>query len=499
MIFKTDVNFLNSSYVRQVKSSIPEGKTIFGVDFNSWHPHILATLEILSAFSEDGFETIYHQKQASFLPEYQKPYFGTKPMVDVKFLEKYNIARPVKYVERTDERFVTESQRAKLLFRLNKISNQKQLASLDFNGFDYGYAILSSLASKYGLGELSETLIKQDAPQMLDEFLDTCNFIHRTILEENVGCLVIFNGRFINERAAWRTGQSLGIPVLLHESSKNLHYTVSQDSPHSLKNYGFLMQTLTAKASDNEINSVARDWFIERITGKNVDNARFQTKWIAGSLPKVKEGKRGIISIFSTSDDEYIGISPEWDLPQMLTQQEWLEKVIDHAISAGYDVYLRLHPNLNTKSYSLQNSWKSMKRIEGLRLIHYRDPMNSYDLIRASDLVITCGSTIAMEAGFLKKPVLSVGTGIYDGIGAVVKVQELNLIQEIFRNGNFLSYVPDPFKIAKFAFIEKNKFFPLKFMNEQSKLHKNLFRNYSIFNRLISKVYRVAISKLHKT
>jgi capsule polysaccharide export protein KpsC/LpsZ len=223
-----------------------------------------------------------------------------------------------------------------------------------------------------------------------------------------------------------------------------------------------------------------------------LDSSHFQKNWLPlADSHGVNYHERKQIVIFTTSDDEFLGVSPDWDLPELQSQIEWLTKIAKLAISYQYKVIIRLHPNLRTKSRSLQREWSDLSNLRNLEMIKYNEPINSYNLINQSDLVISCGSTIAMEAGFLGKPVLSVGSGIYDGLHAVTKTQDLKIIEDIFSASDFESLKPIKSRIDVYGFTEMSKFEDLKkeLSSSKSSLEFDFFRP-SLFNKIVSKIYR---------
>ena len=45
------------------------------------------------------------------------------------------------------------------------------------------------------------------------------------------------------------------------------------------------------------------------------------------------------------------------------------------------------------------------------------NPANTYDLIRASKIVVTCASTVGVEASYLRKPSILLGRAFHEGMG----------------------------------------------------------------------------------
>ena len=474
-----------------VSERIDKDRNVLGLDFNAWIHHNFATLDILCHFNIIGFKSFYFKDNLGNFPSYVKPFFGSNNYIERSYLLDCAIVGLNAPKKISPEMLFSQEVQQILQKELRKVNNQKQLINIKHENFDIGYSILSSLASQYGLGELPSSLIKNQAPKKLQEYISTCNLVYTLLRENSIGCLVIFNGRFLRENAAWRTAQFAGIPVLFHESSKNFSYIVGESRPHSIDGYGKLASLLTENADVNKIKELSNLWFKSRLGGQNPDSETFQKRWKTSKQLSRNPHKRGRISIFTTSDDEYIGISPEWDLPKKVSQQEWINKIISLGLENDYEVVLRLHPNLSTKSRLLRRSWRRLGRIEELILLSYTSPVNSYELIQSSDLVITCGSTIAMEAGYLKVPVLSIGTGLYDGINGVHKIQDLQEIKKIFSEGDFSKLLIEPSKTDIFGYVEATKFIKPSYFTKDLLCYGTDSVYLNFLNKFISKIFRV--------
>jgi hypothetical protein len=381
---------------------------------------------------------------------------------------------------------------------LVNVRDRRGLAKLRNNDFEYGYALVSTLASTFGRSELNSRLIRRYATSLLEDYIQTANNVYRTLITNRITHLIVFNGRFVKESAAVSAAKAANVTIVYHESSKSGRFFISCFSPLCSRGYFELTQFLTQERKSAEISKIAQTWFKNRITGQDMDISGFQRKWVPLTGSPVKSDlERKQIVIFTTSDDEFLGVSPEWDLPESQSQIEWLTRISQLAISYNHKVIIRLHPNLKTKSKSLQKEWSKLSKVKNLKLIGYNDSVNSYSLINESDLIISCGSTIAMEAGFLGKPVLSVGSGIYDGLQAVKKSQDLEYIEKLFRDENFESVKPIKSKIEIYGFTEMSKFDSA----ESNLLMARLVWDFDLFKpsllvRLFSKLYREIVFKL---
>jgi predicted glycosyltransferase len=173
----------------------------------------------------------------------------------------------------------------------------------------------------------------------------------------------------------------------------------------------------------------------------------------------------------------------------MLDQSEWMNKVIQMAVELDFDVHLRLHPNFENKGRKLRRRWEEIGKSFGVTLHTQSSQINTYDLIRTSDLVITCGSTVALEAVYLGRPVLSIGSGLYDNIGAIYKSQDLLAIKEILSSRNFMLLKGNLDRALEFGFYEifKKRQFTTEATYSQGKA---IFDMPGVVNRGLSKIVR---------
>ena len=466
------------------------------LDFNHWQPHVASSLEIACFLRVNGFKVYYEQKKFGFRPKFGKPFFGYWSHVDKNWIKTHGLLRAGQGSEYTLADLIDSNSAQQMLSQLKLVRNRIDLSNLRYENFDYGYAILSTLASTYGRGEISQFLIRNVAPGLLKDYIETVNSVYRRIKFNNINYLVLFNGRFVLESAARSAAEAAGAKVFYHEASKNNRFMISCFSPHSRTGYLELSKKITSGVEESLLRNESDEWYESRIDGKNPDSALFQTNWKPFESDENKLSNARKISIFTTSDDEYLGLSTEWDLPDKQSQLKWLSGIACLAISKGYDVTLRLHPNLITKSKRLQKDWLATDKIPRLKVIGFSDTANSYNLITTSDLIITCGSTIAMEAGYLGKPVLSVGTGIYDLLQVCFVSKDLGEIGEILEKGEFNDLIPDREQVAIFGYVEKNKFKDEVKIFRSNQERNKVLKQPNTLNRFISKIYREVYFKL---
>lgn len=487
-----NTHFFSLDELQVIAKSADLDAKFLAVDFNQWDPHVAASLSILEYLAQCGFTSFYHQAKFGFFPQFGKPYFGKDDFVKPNWLMQHKI-RLATLVSKIPVRDLIDSELSEFMLEsIAKVTDRKGLAQLKKDKFEYGYSLVSTLASTYGRSELNARLIRRFVPSLLEDYIKTVNQVYKIIIANRITHLIVFNGRFVRESAAISAAKAAGIKIVYHEASKSGSFFVSCFSPLSTEGYLELSQFLTKRINSDLISKSAEAWFKKRMQGDDFESAQFQKNWLP--LSEFQEKNRCAvqhITIFTTSDDEFLGLSPAWDLPEAQSQIEWLTKIAKLAISLDFKVAIRLHPNLTSKSRSLRKSWAKLGKLDGLKLIAHDAKVNSYNLINQSDLVITCGSTIAMEAGFIGKPVLSVGTGIYDELQAVTKSQDLKDIEGKLMEAEFKSMKPMKSKVEIYGFTEMHKYENIRGGCIAPEFYLNLdLRKPSIFNKIVSKIYR---------
>jgi hypothetical protein len=100
---------------------------------------------------------------------------------------------------------------------------------------------------------------------------------------------------------------------------------------------------------------------------------------------------------------------------------EVIERIcFDEEICNKFDVVVRWHPNLRRAG---PNELKRMNEIinKATDVSHVKpeEAINSYDLVKMSDVVVTFGSTIGIESTVLGKPSILLGLSSYMNLGSV--------------------------------------------------------------------------------
>lgn len=232
--------------------------------------------------------------------------------------------------------------------------------------------------------------------------------------------VVVPNGRFPHQRMATRAAQDSGVPTMHFEKGETPEGAYFQPyAPQSRILSQASVSLILGNRSREEVESVADAWLAHRIPSEASRN-EFSVLW-GDSLPsnfppEVQSGR--VAGFFTSSQDEYYSLGPEWQKHSWESQFEAFDHVLSRLDQLGYFCYLRVHPNLATKahaSYKRERErimWLS-RRHPGLLVIWHDNFANTYSLLDHTDSVFVWDSTIGLEASARGIPVWNMAVSRY--------------------------------------------------------------------------------------
>jgi hypothetical protein len=142
----------------------------------------------------------------------------------------------------------------------------------------------------------------------------------------------------------------------------------------------------------------------------------------------------GYFVFYSNSDDEAVGFWDSWTEPFM-EQIDLIEELQLFFESRRREhLYVRLHPNLATKSQEEKLRWEKLQSREFSTVIAPEESLSSYTLLKGSRGIISYGSTIGIEAAFHSKPSAILADCWYDELEVADKLTNLNDIFQWIEN-----------------------------------------------------------------
>ena len=289
--------------------------------------------------------------------------------------------------------------------------------------FDIGYAILSSLVSicrdpQPDLAEHRE-LVKRLGRAALATYRKTLEYCRREAPDR----VYVFNGRFAATRAVLRACEVLGIDCWIHERGCDVnHFQLFVNKlPHDID---YMQQRIRdawkAAATDPSREITAASWFTDRVNRVERNWHSFVKHQAHGRLPKEWSNAARNVTIFTSSEDEFVSIGQSWQNSIYPNQVEALRRIISdlEPLDDRIHLYVRVHPNLK----KVANEYlRGMLALSGPRVtvIPPADPVDSYALLQQSEKVVTFGSSVGIEAVFWDRPSIVLGPCFYRGFPGV--------------------------------------------------------------------------------
>ena len=210
---------------------------------------------------------------------------------------------------------------------------------------------------------------------------------------------------------------------------------------------------MTSQIPVDEIHEVATQWLIRRIDPKSNE---FSSLWDVSTDNKQKFSRppKGLMTIFTSSQDEFVALGPEWQRHEWSSQFEGIEAMIQIAYNLQMSVMIRVHPNLTSKAHAyFQSEMDALSRLQvqfpELKIYWPDDLVNSYEILKNSDVCVVWDSTIGLEASAIGIPTYCLATSRY---GLVADTREIlskndipksDLTWEVNRRGaeRFINYL----------------------------------------------------------
>ena len=233
----------------------------------------------------------------------------------------------------------------------------------------------------------------------------------------------VFNGRHACSRFCLITSRRLGIPFNTLEVTTRQRPIVFHG--HTAHDRGRIQQRILQQPVDHE---TAEEFYARR--RRPADN-KFAKQHAAGFQPPSAEGYQKRISIFLSSQDEFESLGKEWVSP-FLDYAPIVERACRE--NPDYLFCIRFHPNQADIAGDVVTPFQTVSELPNVHIYEPTDTANTYTLIDWSDLVVTFGSTVTVEACWMQKPAIMLGPSLYDDLEVSHNPQTVDEFVAILRH-----------------------------------------------------------------
>jgi len=314
-----------------------------------------------------------------------------------------------------------------------EILNRTNIRAMTYRGADVGRAILQIHPDRDTPTTDNHMWPRVWVEAAAESFAYVFDQTLATITQRNITMLAVYNGRFLHDRAAAVAAKSLGIPVVSYDlGGHDTDFDLTIDDTHDWEALQKRMLNLYEQWDAQDRDTIGSQWFLDRTQHLDKTNFRFTEVQEIGSMVKLPENKR-IVVFFSSSGDEIIELDLDWD--SYFGGQESALSLVAAICAEDPDTYfiVRSHPHKRHKPKNDVMEW--MVAVESAAPDLHLDPhstVDSYELMRSADLVITYGSTSGVEAAFARRPVIVLGPSAYNSLGCAIQpIDESQLRHEI--------------------------------------------------------------------
>ena len=329
-------------------------------------------------------------------------------------------------------------------YKINNFRNKKltsynfdDIKKIQYKNLNIGYGIISSFVSRVRKVQVNSIFEKKVVNNYYQGALNLVEYFLLFNSKYSIDKIVIYNGRLHTIR-----------PILSYiesnkTSSKILEVVGGRDgtnfrkqkylntTPFNRKDFSeYIKENWNLNTLVNQ-NKLSKNFFEFKRKGIPV----FDKSYLIESKNELKLNKnKKIISIFNSSPDERASLGKDWDWNfNGLTDHCDITKVIlQNFNSEDYYFVFRMHPNLVNYKGDLENRLKKLEySYSNFKLISPSEKINSYELLDASDYILSFGSSIGVEATYWRKISIVIGKSFYDYLDVAYNSKNIDTLKKI--------------------------------------------------------------------
>lgn len=332
--------------------------------------------------------------------------------------------------------------------KLKNIKSINELKTLQYKGYEIGYAIASTYISETrNHSPLFSNQFKQFISYLYidsSRIYDCCN---NAIEKLNPDKIVIFNGRLHVSRPLVSLAAKFKIPIDILEvigGRGNTPYEkvyFENFLPHNIENNTNLINSNWENGDINK-DSKGKEFFEYRKKGITAGDKVYIADQTKGLMPENFDCHKENIAIFISSDDEMAAIGKEWEWNFMGGSQLKAINIILSLMEPyeDYYFYIRVHPNLKKITYKYHTDYYRLEgKYKNVTVISADSPISSYTLLDSCNKIVTFGSSIGIEATYWRKPSILVGKSTYMNLDVTYNPTDEDTLIKLLKNEDLIA------------------------------------------------------------
>lgn len=373
-----------------------------------------------------------------------------------------------------------------------KYNKEIKLKNYCFKNLNLGVSVESSLLSYY------KSYDYRFKNKIIKKALISSALVHLRTLEAikmvKPDVIVTFNNRFSISRPIIEAAKKFNIKVIRHEvGSSGNKYELFYDDVHNLDQRCKSIYEYWNKSKKKTRNYFAKKYFNLPYANKDIINTTGGRTKTFSKLQNKKffpiSNKR-IVVFFTSSNYEFDSISTDYlkfakskDFKDQFSAIKSVVEIINKL--PNYVLYIRVHPS--SSNYSEENShWEKYIKKKNVFLIRSESKINSFDILKKVDFVVSYGSSMAIHAAYNNIPSITLRKHPFSCSGVLLepknkkelysllqkKYLKLNVAKKCYPYGNYILTFG-----KKFKYFKTNEIFKGFFLNKKLN-HFGFFINF---------------------
>ena len=302
----------------------------------------------------------------------------------------------------------------------------KKLINIKYKSKNLGIGVLSSFVSIYQNENFNEkeNIIKSALISSALVFERTKKLIEIIKPDE----IVTFNNRFALSLPILEVAKNYNIKYHCHErGSRPNKYQIFEKSVHDVDERGDQIFKLWKNTNIQLRNKFGKKYFdLPFTTSKinfNLAGTKKNLSLNQNQSIELDKNKKKIV-FFCSSNHEFHAISNDFNNDQLNKIWSNQIKAIRSVIKvlkkiSNYQFILRVHPSL-TELQDEKDTWAKFKKNKQIKIIDAESKINSFDLLKKADIVISYGSSLAVHAVYNGKTSISLRKHVFSKSGLIL-------------------------------------------------------------------------------
>jgi len=284
----------------------------------------------------------------------------------------------------------------------------------------------------YGTDHIERHLKQNQIDEYLTSVLVVKQILEEILLRAAPSEVEYMNGRFLYERVLLEVCKELKVESFAFESSidgrKIQKYNGASSNLISLnEEIEKFWESFSEKSGIQTALDIAERYFVDRKMRQQINPFLGNMKH---DIEVAKEKDAMVYTYFTSSNEELRSV---YSLrgeqpPDQHNLIENLISVFNEQKTTNHKLYIRVHPNMNNKKKTDREFYEKLSSAGNVTIIACDSGVNSYSLLRQSDVVLTLASTVGLEAAFFEIPTLTFGKTFWSGLNVSKEINDASMV-----------------------------------------------------------------------